>query len=233
MRNIASWLEALDLSNYREAFAENEIALGDLSELTEDDLKEMGLPIGPRRRALKAIAALGSTGPAADEKPLATLTSRAAERRQLTVMFCDLVGSTALSQQLDPEDLREIMRRYQDAVAGAVTRFQGHVAQFLGDGVLAYFGWPQAYEDQAERAVWAGLDAIAAVQSVQFDGNILHARIGIASGQVVVGDLVGSATTDTGGNSQERVGDNRRHRPSGVGVCQFDVLHLDVGVRPE
>ena len=171
MRDIETWLEALDLANYRDAFARNEIAFGDLPELTEADLKEMGLPIGPRRRALKAIAALDDTDAAPAETALSPVAGRAAERRQLTVMFCDLVGSTAMSQQLDPEDLRDVMRRYQDAVAGAVTRYQGHVAQFLGDGVLAYFGWPMAYEDQAERAIRASLDAIEAVQAVRLEGK--------------------------------------------------------------
>ena len=195
-RDIGSWLLGLDLGSYRDAFAANEIAFGDLAELTEEDLKEMALPIGPRRRILKAIANLSPEDPAATEEPAPPGAGQAPERRQLTVLFCDLVGSTALSQQLDPEDLRNVMRRYQDAVAGAVTRFQGHVAQFLGDGVLAYFGWPQAYEDQAERAVRAGLDAIAAVQGVELDGKLLRARVGIASGQVVVGDLIGATATD-------------------------------------
>ncbi len=132
----------------------------------------------------------------ADAESRADMPASDAERRQLTVMFCDLVGSTQLSQELDPEDLREVMRRYQDAVSGAVARYGGHVAKFLGDGVLAYFGWPQAYEDQAERAVRTGLDAVAAVQTVRLGERILRARIGIATGQVVVGDLVGTAATD-------------------------------------
>ncbi|MFB3139002.1 MAG: AAA family ATPase, partial [Phycisphaerales bacterium] len=112
-------------------------------------------------------------------------------------MFVDLVGSTALSSKLDPEDLREVMRRYQDAVAGAVTRYAGHVAKYLGDGVLVYFGWPQAHEDQAERAVRAGLDAVSAVSGLKLDGGVeLQARAGIATGQVVIGDLVGEAGRD-------------------------------------
>jgi class 3 adenylate cyclase/predicted ATPase len=120
-----------------------------------------------------------------------------AERRQLTVVFVDMVGSTELSHRLDPEDLREVMRRYQDAVAGAVTRYEGYVAKFLGDGVLAYFGWPQAHEDQVERAVRTGLDAVAAVARLEFDHDVaLEARVGIATGQVVVGDLVGEASAE-------------------------------------
>ena len=114
-------------------------------------------------------------------------------------MFCDLVGSTELSGRLDPEDLREVMRRYQDAVAGIVVRFEGHVAKFLGDGVLAFFGWPRAYEDQAERAVRTGLAAVEAVANLKTeDGQALAARVGIATGQVVIGDIVGEAATEAG-----------------------------------
>ena len=200
--DIEKWLEALDFIKYRDAFAANEIAFGDLSELTEEDLKEMGLPIGPRRRALKAIAELDAqrhTPPGAASAGIAepSQVSPAAERRQLTVMFCDLVGSTELSRRLDPEDLREVMRRYQDTVAGVVVRFEGHVAKFLGDGVVAFFGWPRAYEDQAERAVRSGLSAIDAVADLKSeDGQTLAARVGIATGQVVIGDIVGEAATE-------------------------------------
>ncbi|MHA1152784.1 MAG: adenylate/guanylate cyclase domain-containing protein, partial [Alphaproteobacteria bacterium] len=200
---VKQWLEALDLAKYLDVFVENEVAFRDLSELTENDLKEMGLPIGPRRRALKAISELSTSGPAQPpsanvEIPEGSTARPGAERRQLTVMFCDLVGSTELSRRLDPEDLRDVMRRYQDAVVGAVTRYEGYVAKFLGDGVLAYFGWPQAHEDQAERAVRAGLDAVAAVARLELDDNVaLEARVGIATGRVVVGDLVGEAATET------------------------------------
>ncbi len=144
MTNLAAWLEQLGLAKYAPIFSENEVELADLSELTEDDLKEIGLPLGPRRRILKAVRARDagdrvpkeSTGDDAADAH----TRVEAERRQLTVMFCDLVGSTELSGRLDPEDLREVMRRYQDTVAGLVARFEGHVAKFLGDGVLAFFG---------------------------------------------------------------------------------------------
>jgi len=198
--DIKQWLEAVGLERYRSAFSQNEITLDDLPEVTEDDLKEMGLPIGPRRRALKAIAAL-----AKQQRDPANTAVRApdrnsspdAERRLLTVLFADLVGSTELSLRLDPEDLREVMRRYQDAVAGAITRYDGHLAKYLGDGVLAYFGWPQAYEDQAERSVWASLDIVAAVAGVHLEsGERLSARIGIASGQVVIGDLISDSSLD-------------------------------------
>ena len=169
-RDIGEWLDGLGLGKYADVFVEHEVDLEVLPELTEPDLEKIGIPLGPRKKLLKAMAALSVD---LDEHPEATdtspspLTAPEAERRQLTVMFCDLVGSTALSRQLDPEDLRDVMRRYQDAVAGSVSRYGGHVAKYLGDGVLAYFGWPQAYEDQAERAVRAGLAAVSAVNDVQ------------------------------------------------------------------
>ncbi len=201
MDDIRQWLEGLGLGEYADAFEENLIDADVLPTLTSDDLKEIGVQaVGIRRKLLNATAALNAsdgmqdvagTGAVPDQRPTA------AERRQLTVMFCDLVGSTALSRQLDPEDLRDVMRRYQDAVAGAVVRYGGYVAKYLGDGVLAYFGWPQAYEDQAERAVRAGLDAVVAVNNVPVgDGNALEARVGISTGQVVVGDLVGESGRD-------------------------------------
>ncbi len=192
--DIQRWLDSLGLAKYGEVFAENEIDFGVLTHLDEDDLKDLGLPMGPRKKLLAAIAELETSAPAAAGPDM---VAREAERRQLTVMFVDLVGSTALSERLDPEDLRDVMRRYQDAVAGAVTSYAGHVAKYLGDGVLAYFGWPQAHEDQAERAVRAGLDAVAAVSGLKLqDGVELEARAGIATGQVVIGDLVGEAGRD-------------------------------------
>ena len=201
--DIREWLEGLGLGKYAEAFAENDVEFEVLSELNDDDLSQLGLSLGHRRKFLKAVAEL--TAGAQHEAPTdiadafpASAKHTEAERRQLTVMFCDMVGSTELSRHLDPEDLREIMRRYQDAVAGVVTRYGGHVAKYLGDGVLVYFGWPQAHEDQAERAVRAGLDAVEAVSDVQVaDRRALEARIGIATGQVVVGDLVGEIGRDT------------------------------------
>ncbi len=193
--DIGSWLEDLDLAKYAHIFVENEVGPRDLPHITDDDLKELGLPLGPRKRILGAIDALiHEETPEREENAAAgRVPSSQAERRQLTVMFCDLVGSTELSGRLDPEDLSVVMRHYQDAVSGCVARYGGHVAKFLGDGVLAYFGWPQAYEDQAERAVRAGLDAVEAVGNVKNDGLALAARIGIASGEVVVGELSGES----------------------------------------
>ncbi len=200
-----SWLGELGLSQYAEAMAEQDVDFRSLDYLTEDDLKELGFSIGHRRRLLAAIQARtaekGSdrrgSAENRDEQPSSAADPGHAERRQLTVMFCDLVGSTPMSRQLDPEVLRDILRRYHNAVASAVIGYEGHVAKFLGDGVLAYFGWPRAYEDQAERAVRAALDAIASVEAVHLDGHDhLQARIGIASGEVVVGDLVGEKMAD-------------------------------------
>ena len=199
--DIAQWLGNLGLGQYTQVFSENGVELQHLAHLTDEDLKELGLPLGPRRHLQAAIETLSADQPfirptvSSAQQPEARPTD--AERRQLTVLFCDLVGSTELSRRLDPEDLRDIMRRYQDAVAGCIDRYGGHLAKFLGDGVLVYFGWPQAYEDQAERAARAGLDAVAAVRDLQLDGvDELEARVGIATGQVVVGDLVGQTTAD-------------------------------------
>ena len=159
--DIRDWLTGLGLAEHGEAFVENAIDRTILPHLTDEDLKVLGIVrLGDRKKLLLAAARLGDEvgEPPGDHSPEAaqTIETTEAERRLLTVMFCDLVGSTELSRQIDPENLREVVRRYQDAVAGAVVRYGGHVAKLLGDGVLAYFGWPHAYEDQAERAVRAG-----------------------------------------------------------------------------
>ena len=209
---VGHWLKALGLGEYAKAFAEHKIDFRVLPELNSQDLREMNIPLGPRKLLLKAIAELqadgGTTIGTAETATRETASqghpATEAERRQLSVMFVDLVGSTELSARLDPEDLREVMRRYQDAVAGAVTRYAGHVAKYLGDGVLVYFGWPQAHEDQAERAVRAGLDAVAAVSGLKLDSSTaLQARVGIATGQVVIGDLVGEMGRDADAVSGE------------------------------
>jgi class 3 adenylate cyclase/predicted ATPase len=201
--DIPQWLDSIGLGQYAPAFADNGIDIEALPHLRDEDFERLGVPLGHMRRLQAAIKTLSvddpPTRPAAPPGKQPEPRPAEAERRQLTVMFVDLVGSTALSQQLDPEDLREVMRRYQDAVAGAITRYEGYVAKFLGDGVLAYFGWPQAYEDQAERAVRAGLDTVDAVSALELPGDIaLNARIGVATGQVVVGDLVGEAGREAG-----------------------------------
>ena len=161
-----------------------------LPDLTDQDLEKIGIPLGHRRKMVRAIAdAKHSRFVAqADDEP---------ERRQLTVMFCDLVGSTALSSRLDPEDMRQVLLHYQSACASVIRTYEGYVARFLGDGILAYFGYPGAHEDDAERAVRAGLEIIAAVGSIKFDLDVkLHTRIGVATGLVVVGDLIGEGAAE-------------------------------------
>ena len=200
MQQIADWLEKLGLSEYAQRFAENDIDTSVLRHLTDQDLKELGVSLGHRRRMLAAIAELasavsGSSQPALTEpKPKDT-----AECRQVTVMFSDMVGSTALSARMDPEDLREVISAYQKSVAETVRRFDGFVAKYMGDGVLIYFGYPHSHEDDAERAVRAGLDIIGAVARLETRASEpLKVRAGIATGLVVVGDLIGS------GEAQER-----------------------------
>ncbi len=198
--DIREWLEALGLGKYAETFIENDVDIRALPHLNRDDLKELGVSLGHRKVILAAISELNTGDEVERRAEVATwptLGGLEAEQRQLTLMFCDLVDSTALSLRIDPEDLREVMRRYQDAVAGAVVRYGGHVAKFLGDGVMAYFGWPQAYEDQADRAIRASLDALSAVQNLTLDnGESLQARVGIASGGVVVGDIIGDTASE-------------------------------------
>ena len=155
---IGRWLDGLGLGKYANLFAENEITLDALLHLTDDDLKELGLPIGPRRIVSAAITKLTLAPPAEIALSNESSAPRAdAERRQLTILFCDLVGSTELSTRLDPEDMRDVLRAYQDACSRVIARYDGYIAKFMGDGVLAYFGYPRAHEDDAERAITAGL----------------------------------------------------------------------------
>jgi class 3 adenylate cyclase/tetratricopeptide (TPR) repeat protein len=194
--DIAAWLHGLGLEQYEPAFRANEIDARILPSLTAEDLKDLGVSlVGHRRRLLDAIAALGAEPPAAVRAAFPDAPVRAdAERRQLTVMFCDLVGSTELAARLDPEDLREVISAYHRAVAGIVAGFDGLVAKYMGDGVLVYFGYPQAHEDDAERAVRAGLGLIDAVGRLDVKSVKLRARVGIATGLVVVGDLIGEGS---------------------------------------
>jgi class 3 adenylate cyclase len=199
MQQIVDWLEKLGMSEYAQRFAENGIGIAALRHLTDQDLKEIGVLLGHRRIMLAAIAELARAAESVAQ-PVVSPEARprdGAERRQVTVMFSDLVGSTALSARMDPEDLREVISAYQNCIAETVRRFGGFVAKYMGDGVLIYFGYPQAHEDDAERAVRAGLEAIAAVDGLK-SSVPLQTRVGIATGLVVVGDLIGS------GESQER-----------------------------
>jgi class 3 adenylate cyclase len=198
MQEIADWLEKLGMSQYAQRFAENDIDARALRYLTDQDLKDIGVSLGHRRRMLAAISELAGAAPAPGPTTATELRPQEdAERRQLTVMFTDLVGSTALSTKLDPEDLRSVIGAYHKCVAETVARFDGFVAKYMGDGVLAYFGYPHAHEDDAERAVRTGLALIEAVEKVRAQ-EPLQVRIGIGTGLVVVGDLVGS------GEAQER-----------------------------
>jgi class 3 adenylate cyclase len=201
--DVVVWLRSLGLGKYEAAFRENEIDETVLPDLTHETLKELGVTaVGHRLKLLGAIAALRADAetkaPPADAPAPSTAstvsTEDRAERRQVTVMFSDLVGSTALSARMDPEDLREVISAYQKCVAETVQRFGGFVAKYMGDGVLIYFGYPQAHEDDAERAVRAGLELVAAVSGLKTHAP-LQTRVGIATGLVVVGDLIGSGAS--------------------------------------
>ena len=194
MFDVAAWLQIQGFGQYAEVFAANAIDREALAELTDEHLKELGLPLGHRVKLLKAIRELREleAAPAADRPTQSTSRAPAAERRQLTVVFVDLVGSTALSARLDPEDMGVVIRAYQECCAEVIRRWDGHVAKYLGDGVLAYFGWPQAHEDAAERAVRAALGIIAALAELETPaGAPLAVRVGIATGLVMVGELIG------------------------------------------
>src|ERR1700756_691286 len=202
--DVVVWLRSLGLEKYEAVFRENDIDETVLPSLTHENLKELGVAsFGHRVKLLDAITALRSDASSKPPSVDATTTSSTpsthpedrAERRQVTVMFSDLVGSTALSARMDPEDLREVISAYQKCVADTVQRLGGFVAKYMGDGVLIYFGYPQAHEDDAERAVRAGLELVAAVSDLKTHAP-LPTRVGIATGLVVVGDLIGSGAQE-------------------------------------
>jgi predicted ATPase/class 3 adenylate cyclase len=195
MGDISHWLAGLDLDEYATLFEEHKIDFDVLPELDESDLKDLDIPLGHRKKLLKAIAELDSASASAS-----TAVTGEAERRQVTIMFCDLVGSTELSARLDPEDLRSLINQYQNACRAAIAEYHGFVARYMGDGVLAYFGYPKSHEDDAERAVRSALalrDAVRALNKSEADGTSedLAIRIGIATGLVVVGDLIGEGAS--------------------------------------
>ena len=194
MKGIAEWLELIGLTEYAQRFSENAVEVSTLRDLTDQDLKELGVLLGHRRKMLRAIAELDVTGAIATTPPQ-TKPEREpldeAGRRHLTVMFCDLVGSAALSTHLDPEDMWRVVASYQGAIGAVIGRYQGMIAQYMGDGVLAYFGYPVAHEDSAAQAVRAALEIVDVVTSLRTDvGTALQARIGIATGTVVMNDLL-------------------------------------------
>ena len=229
--DVRQWLEEVGLGNYVEVFAANDIDADLLPHLTEQDLSDLGLSIGHRRKLLLAIAALSAE---ATEEPPARPNVGEAERRQLTILFCDLVGSTALSQRLDPEDMGTVIRAYQDLCTRSIEKWQGHVAKYMGDGLMAYFGYPTASEHDAENAIHAALELTEEMQQLSVAGESDFAiRSGIATGLVMVGELIGE------GAAQEEavVGDapNLAARLQGVAspnsaVIGEDTLRLVTGL---
>src|ERR1700691_5954128 len=233
--DIVVWLRSLGLGKYEAAFRENEIDEAVLPSLTHETLKEIGVTaVGHRLKLLDAIAALhsdasgktSSVDTAAASGTFSSASENRAERRQVTVMFSDLVGSTALSGRMDPEDLREVITSYQRCVAETVQRFGGFVAKYMGGGVLVYFGYPEAHEDDAERAVRSGLELVAAVGALKTHAP-LQTRVGIATGLVVVGDLIGS------GASQEQaiVGETPNLAARLQGVAEPNSVVIAEGTR--
>jgi len=202
---VSAWLDDLGLGVYRDSFDKNAIDWEVLPELNEGDLEALGVLLGHRKRLLRAIAQLsqstevtskGSAPISADleEQPFHPERDQA-ERRPLTVMFCDLVDSTRLSRHLDPEDLQDVVGRFFNACSRAIGRFDGYIARYMGDGMKVYFGYPHAHENDSERAVHSGLAILEAVKELNQNnpdqGFDIAARIGIATGQVVVGEILG------------------------------------------
>jgi class 3 adenylate cyclase len=198
MQQIAAWLDSIGLGEYAQRFIEDDIDIDILSELTDQDLEKLGMSLGHRRKLLRAIGQLDRGTLAPPQASTEPVRQAGAERRHVTVMFVDLVGSTELSTRLDPEDLHEVFASYRDCVTGLVDRFGGFVARYVGDGVLVYFGYPRAQEDDPERAVRVGLaivEEVSRLETISGPAGALRARIGIATGLVVVGDLIGSGAS--------------------------------------
>ena len=239
--DVASWLRNLGLERYQAAFHENDVDAEVLPTLTAEELKDIGVSsIRHRRRLLEAIAALrpksvpdeaptrvSSSPVSADASERSDASETTAERRPLSVMFCDLIGSTALSSRLDAEDLREVIRSYQACVATTIQQFDGFIARYVGDGVLIYFGWPEARETDAERAVRAGLAVAAAVSATPVGGGPLHVRIGIATGLVVIGEPIGSGDS----RQQTAVGETPNLAARLQGLAGPDQVVIDAATR--
>jgi class 3 adenylate cyclase len=209
------------MAEYTQRFAYNDIDIAVLPDLTDQHLKDLGVSLGHRLKMLRAIRELVGNTPVTAQLPLVpeSKPQDAAERRQITVMFCDLVGSTALSARLDPEDMREIIGAYHRCCADLIAKAGGFVAKYMGDGVLAYFGYPQAHEHDAERAVRAGLAFVEAVPKLATaTGSPLGVRVGIATGLVVVGDLVGSGEPRSAASSARRPIWRRARRGSPIRI---------------
>jgi class 3 adenylate cyclase len=197
MSSVRAWLAGIGLGRYADAFEANDVEMDLLKDVDDSMLRDIGVTsAGHRLRLRNAIAKLAPT-PDVKENTNSTIAApevaaESGERRPLTVMFCDLIGSTALSARLDPEDLREVIRSYQSCVATTTRPFDGFIARYVGDGVLIYFGWPEARETDAERAVRAGVAVATAVSAAPVGGELLQVRIGIATGLVVIGEPIGS-----------------------------------------
>src|SRR3984957_20399868 len=237
--DVGDFLRELGLQQYQAAFRDNRIDIRVLPKLTAEDLKDLGVTmVGDRRLLLDAIAALREpTAPAVKAggdvldagliRGTEAAATAEAERRPLSVMFCDLVGSTALSSRLDPEDLREVIRTYQACVATTIKQFDGFIARYVGDGVLTYFGWPEAGETDAERAVRAGLAVASAVSGLEARGQRLQIRVGIATGLVVIGDPIGSGDS----RQQTAVGETPNLAARLQGLAGPDQVVIDAATR--
>jgi predicted ATPase/class 3 adenylate cyclase len=216
---VEDWLASLGMSEYAQRFADNDVDASVLRDLTDQDLKEIGVSLGHRRKMLRAIEEMTAVSSVARDN---------AERRQLTLMFCDLVGSTSLSTQLDVEDFRKVIGAYQRCGGEVITKCGGFVARYLGDGILAYFGYPRAHEDDAENAVRASLDLVSAVAKLDAgDGTPLHVRVGIATGLVVVGDLIGEGVAQ----EQTVVGDTPNLAARLQALAEPDTVVIDSTTR--
>jgi class 3 adenylate cyclase/predicted ATPase len=186
--DLAEWLGRQGLGQYAQTFAENHIEYAALPDLTEDDLEKLGVSLGHRKKLLRAIDALRATNQASGKE------HREAEFRQITVMFCDLVGSTQLAEKLDPEDLQKLIDAYRGECSTAIRCYEGEVARYFGDGVMAFFGWPRAHEDDAVRAIHAALEIVSGVMKIP--GPVtLACRVGVCSGPVIVGEIGNSTTS--------------------------------------
>src|SRR5271169_4284044 len=228
--DVADWLRGIGLSQYETAFGDNGVDADVLPDLTDADLEKLGVLLGHRKRLLKAIGGLdksfAESGPSA--AAVSAPKSDAAERRQLTVMFCDLVGSTALAARLDPEDMRGIIGVYHKCCASLIAANGGFVAKYMGDGVLAYFGYPQAHEHDAERAVRAGLAIVEAAPRLETGAGVpLHVRVGLATGIVVVGDLLGSGAA----GARDVVGDTPNLAARLQGITEPDSVVIAESTR--
>jgi class 3 adenylate cyclase/tetratricopeptide (TPR) repeat protein len=226
---MSDWLRGLGLAQYEELFRDNAIDIEILPELTEADLEKLGVLLGHRKRMLRAIAALAGEGPRHAPAEVPADRPDGAERRRLSVMFCDISGSTALSTRLDPEDLSAVVRAFQGCVRSTIARFGGFIARYVGDGVLIYFGWPAAHETDAERALRAALAVIAAVGQTPMNGERLSIRIGIATGLVVVGAPIGEGDA----RQQTAIGETPNLAARLQALAAPDNLVIDDGTRSQ